>query len=208
MLSFLPTAWWQNISFFGDSAFTVPGACVLALWLGAHGRWRSMLRWLWAFGVAMLLVVISKLLFMGWNIVPPGLPNFTGVSGHTASASAFYLGVALLLSEGRSAGQRQVAGTLALLVALAVGLSRLAIRVHSPSEVVTGFAIGLLAALWFWRGLRPPAAPLRGRVVLLVFAVCMLTGTGGRPAPTHQLLQQIALALSGHEQVYQRTTPL
>ncbi len=208
MLSFLPAPWWQGISFFGDSAFTVPGACVLALWLGLNGRWRTMLHWLLAFGVAMMIVVISKLLFMGWNIVPPWLPDFTGISGHSASATAFYLAVALLLTEGGSARQRGWAVLLAALLAVAVGVSRLAIKVHSPSEVATGLTLGALAAGWLWRRLAPQAKVLRGRLILAAFATFMLMGSGGRPAPTHQLLQQIALALSGHERVYERSTPL
>ena len=208
MLSFLPTPWWQGISFFGDSAFTVPGACVLAIWLGLNGRWRWMLHWLLAFGVAMMIVVISKLLFMGWNIAPPWLPNFTGISGHSASATAFYLAAALLLTEGANARQRGCALLLAALVALAVGVSRLAIKVHSPSEVATGLTLGTLAAGWFWHRLTPQGNALRGRLILAAFAAFMLMGSGGRPAPTHQLLQQIALALSGHERVYERSTPL
>jgi len=208
MLSFLPTTWWHGISFFGDSAFTVPGACVLALWLGLNGRWRMMLHWLLAFGVAMMIVVVSKLLFMGWNIVPPGLPDFTGISGHSASATTLYLAVALLLTEGGSARQRGCAVLLGALVALAVGVSRLAIKVHSPSEVATGLTLGLLAAGWFWRGLAAQGQVLRGRLILVAFAAFMLMGSGGRPAPTHQLLQQIALALSGHERVYERSVPL
>ncbi|PNR73299.1 hypothetical protein BRN96_16620, partial [Xanthomonas oryzae pv. oryzae] len=78
---------WHTITFLGDSAITVPGACILALWLAVNRLWRPMLAWLISFGGAMLIVVISKLLFMGWDIRPP-LLNFTGFSGHTASSCA------------------------------------------------------------------------------------------------------------------------
>jgi hypothetical protein len=57
---------------------------------------------LFAFGGAMMIVVISKPLFMGWDITLPML-NFTGFSGHTASSSALYLSIALLLTQDSTA---------------------------------------------------------------------------------------------------------
>ncbi|MBP0596901.1 phosphatase PAP2 family protein [Herbaspirillum sp. LeCh32-8] len=201
-------SWWHTITFLGDSAFTVPGACMVALWLGLNGWWRQMLRWLLAFGVAMMIVVITKLLFMGWNITPPLLYNFTGISGHTASATALYLTLAVLLTEGRSAQARGLALTLACALLLSVGLSRFMIKVHSASEVVTGLMVGAAAAWWFCRGLAPERKSLRASLVLVAAAAFMLTGTAGQPAPTQALLKQIAQSLSGRDQVYSRTIPL
>jgi membrane-associated phospholipid phosphatase len=201
-------SWWHAITFLGDSAFTVPGACVVALWLGMNGWWRQMLRWLFAFGAAMMVVVLSKLLYMGWNIAPPLLYNFTGVSGHTASASALYLSTAALLTQGRPPQARAIAVAGIGALVLAVALSRLMIKVHSTSEVVTGLLLGGCAAWWFCRGLSQVDPRLRGGLALAAAACFMLMGTSGQPAPTHALLQQIAMALSGHAQVYTRTIPL
>lgn len=207
-VGFTYMSWWHTVTFLGDSAFTVPGAAVVALWLGMNGRWRLMLRWLFAFGTAMMVVVISKLLYMGWQLAPPLLYNFTGVSGHTASATALYLSVAMLLTEGRAARTRLITVTAAVVLLLAVGLSRYMIKVHSASEVITGLVLGALAAWWLCRALAQPQSKLRGGLVLAAAAVFMLMGTSGQPAPTHALLQQIAMALSGHSQVYTRTIAL
>lgn len=201
-------SWWHTITFLGDSAFTVPGACVLALWLGVNGRWRQMLRWLLTFGTAMMIVVISKLLYMGWNIAPPLLYNFTGISGHTASATALYLSLAALLTEQASSRARLIALASTAALVLAVALSRLMIKVHSSSEVMTGLVLGACAAWWFCRGPTPSERRLRGALALAAAAAFMLMGTYGQPAPTHALLQQIAMTLSGHHQVYARTIPL
>lgn len=201
-------SWWHTITFLGDSAFTVPGAGVVALWLGINGWWRQMLRWLLAFGAAMMIVVITKLLFMGWNITPPLLYNFTGISGHTASATALYLTLAVLLTEGRSAPVRGIAVALACALLLSVGVSRFMIKVHSASEVLTGLLVGAAAAWWFCRGMAPARGTLRGSFVLVAAAAFMLTGTGGHPAPTQALLKQIAQSLSGRDQVFMRTIPL
>ncbi|OWY30979.1 phosphatase PAP2 family protein [Herbaspirillum robiniae] len=199
---------WYSITFLGDSAFTVPGACAVALWLGLNGWWRQMLRWLFIFGTAMMIVVITKLLYMGWNIAPPLLYNFTGISGHSASATALYLTVAVLLTEGRAPRWRMLAIAAAGVLVLAVGMSRFMIRVHSASEIVTGLTLGALAAWWFCRGLSDSGRALRGGIVMAATAAFLLMGTSGQPAPTHDLLKQLAQSLSGRDQAYTRSIPL
>jgi len=113
---------WHTITFFGDSAITIPAACILALWLGLNRLWRPMLAWLVCFGTAMFIVVVSKLLFMGWDIAPPML-NFTGFSGHTASSSALYLSIALVLTQGCSRPRRSLVLALTALAVTAIGVS-------------------------------------------------------------------------------------
>jgi membrane-associated phospholipid phosphatase len=69
-------------------------------------------------------------------------------SGHAASAAAFATGVAIEMPE-------LAAGVIVL--ALAVGASRVVTGVHYPSDVLAGFAIGTGAAAstLLWRPLRP-----------------------------------------------------
>jgi membrane-associated phospholipid phosphatase len=198
---------WHTITFLGDSSLTVPGACILALWLAANRMWLDMLRWLFAFGAAMMIVVVSKLLFMGWNISPP-LLNFTGVSGHSASAAALYLAAATLFSAGRTARARMLALGVTLAAVIAVGMSRIMIKVHSGSEVTCGLLLGAAAAWWFGRALAQEGDDLRARYLPLVLASLLFLGANGQPAPTNGLLMQLAQTLSGHDYVYTRSIPL
>ncbi|MGZ8361006.1 MAG: phosphatase PAP2 family protein [Allosphingosinicella sp.] len=70
-------------------------------------------------------------------------------SGHAANATLVWLCLALLLP--RTARAREVAAWIAVWVALAVGFSRLMLGVHWPSDVIGGWAFGLLWALLILR---------------------------------------------------------
>ena len=77
-------------------------------------------------------------------------------SGHTCAAFAFALGV-------RWAAPRRWIGRTALVMAVLMGLSRLYVGVHYPSDVLAGALVGALAGLaaaWIVKGI---AARLRRR---------------------------------------------
>jgi undecaprenyl-diphosphatase len=66
-------------------------------------------------------------------------------SGHANSAMIFYLTIALILTK--NSRWRGVAVALAILLALLVGLSRVMLGVHWPSDVVGGWSFGMLWVL-------------------------------------------------------------
>lgn len=66
-------------------------------------------------------------------------------SGHANSAMIFYLTIALILTQGTR--WRTPAVAFALAVAILVGLSRVVLGVHWPSDVVGGWAFGMLWVL-------------------------------------------------------------
>ena len=71
------------------------------------------------------------------------LPDYSFPSGHTMNSLVFYLAIALIVWArlGRRAGSLAVA--VALLIAVAVGFSRIYLGYHYLSDVVGGFAAGL-----------------------------------------------------------------
>ena len=66
-------------------------------------------------------------------------------SGHANSAMIFYLTLALVLSAGTRWHRAAVTG--AILLAICVGLSRVMLGVHWPSDVIGGWSFGLLWVL-------------------------------------------------------------
>lgn len=160
----------------------------------------------------MLIVAVSKILFMAWNIAPP-LLNFTGISGHSASAAMLYLGMALVLSQARGAGRRLFYLSLAVLLVAAIAISRLILGAHSLSEVIAGVSIGAFAVFLFSASLgssdqQGDTAPLKGKPLIAVSMLLFLLLIDGRPAPTQTILEEIAQALSGQARIYDRAVPL
>ena len=63
-------------------------------------------------------------------------------SGHAGNSMIVYLSVALLLFDDPR--RRRIAAACAIILSLLIGLSRPAVGVHWPSDVVGGWAFGLL----------------------------------------------------------------
>ncbi|HKC02119.1 MAG TPA: phosphatase PAP2 family protein [Sphingomicrobium sp.] len=66
-------------------------------------------------------------------------------SGHATSSMIFYLALALVLTAGTRWQRPAAAG--AILLSLAIGTSRVMLGVHWPSDVIGGWAFGLLWVL-------------------------------------------------------------
>lgn len=70
-------------------------------------------------------------------------------SGHAAYSMIAWLGLALLAT--RFPRRRAVTVPLGLLLAFMVGLTRLVLAVHWPSDVIGGWAFGAAWTLFLWR---------------------------------------------------------
>jgi undecaprenyl-diphosphatase len=74
--------------------------------------------------------------------------NASMPSGHSANGTIAWLGSALALGTIVPRRRLLIAGALG--IALLIGVSRLALAVHWPSDVLVGWAIGLCWTLALW----------------------------------------------------------
>jgi membrane-associated phospholipid phosphatase len=191
---------WTLITSFGDAGLMVPTALIIAVWLVvAQGRAAALL-WCALFVGAGLLVTATKIAFLGFGL---GIHrfDFTGISGHSMMSMAVFP-VALVLLGGSSLRSRLVLVSIGVFIAAMVAISRLAIRAHSPFEVLTGMMLGAcVAGLFLVLAELPPARARNLPFVSFCLAVIFLLGYG-RPAPSQDLVTQAALVLSGRDHPY------
>jgi undecaprenyl-diphosphatase len=98
---------------------------------------------------ASLLTSVLKLAFQRarpvpfFEIAPP--PSFSFPSGHALNAFCFYGALATIIADRtKSRGRRTVIWTIAVLLILLIGFSRVYLGVHYPSDVLAGYAAGLV----------------------------------------------------------------
>lgn len=139
----------QTASFLGSTLFlTVFGvAVVIALYLRNHRRGAILLT-ITTIGAGVLLVLL-KLAFRRarpepfFDTVLPASYSFP--SGHSLAAFCFYGALAEILSERTSKLWQQILIWIsAAVMILLIGISRIYLGVHHPSDVVAGYAVGLI----------------------------------------------------------------
>ena len=140
-------------TFLGEPTVLVGAGFLLAAWLWHRGRGRFALGLLLVILVGRGMAEVQK--YWIARARPALEPHLVVVktssfpSGHATSSMIFYLTVALALTPRE--WRRPAAGG-AVLLSLLVGLSRVMLGVHWPSDVVGGWLFGLL---WVLLTLRP-----------------------------------------------------
>ncbi|MCS6510680.1 phosphatase PAP2 family protein [Burkholderia thailandensis] len=199
----LPPRLWISITALGGAGLTLPLAVTIAVWLALSYSPRRAAAWLAVLGGAIGVVALTKIAFLGWGIGVRAW-NFTGFSGHAMLSTSVYP-VAMFFALARAKPAVRIAGIVVGLAAgVAVGLSRVALDAHSPSEAVTGCVVGALAALSFivgsWR-----ATPHRWSAPAVATSLVAVTiALHGVTVPSHRWVTAVALQLSGHERPYVR----
>jgi PAP2 superfamily len=209
MLTSVPGSihFWLLLTRLGEAQILLPLALMTLgslLWRpkGSSAR-PAAVGWLVLFCGAMAITTASKIAFMGWGVGWAAL-NFTGVSGHSMFAAAVYPIVAGTLASRWSPGKRYAAIGAGFALALLVGLSRLAIHVHSPSEVLAGLLLGGLASALplAWAGIAPGSiSPVVPALVAVWLAVMPVHAPASN---THSLVTRMSLMLSGRSEPFTR----
>jgi membrane-associated phospholipid phosphatase len=196
---------WQFITRFGETSLLFPAAALFFAWLIHCGELANARKWMATFGAAAAVALVSKLAFMGWGVGIAEL-DFTGFSGHSMMATAVLPVLFFRLAPTHRPRVALLAAAAGVVLALSVGLSRLALHAHSLSEVVGGLALGLAASLAFigWSSARDQhqASTLAS---VLVAALLVAVPASGMRAPTHHWLERIAVCLSGRDKPFRRS---
>nr|NUR37178.1 phosphatase PAP2 family protein [Sphingomonas sp.] len=144
----------------GEPTVLIAACALCALWLWRAGRGRL--------GLTMLLIALlgrglSEVQKYWIARVRPDLePHLVVVktssfpSGHATSSMIFYLALAIALTAHTRWSRIAAAG--AILLSLLIGTSRVMLGVHWPSDVIGGWAFGML---WVLLTLRPAERLLR-----------------------------------------------
>lgn len=121
----------------GEWRLLLPGTVLLFLvFRRSRERW-----WIW---IALMIVApaLEGLLKIAVGRPRPEGPAFGFPSGH-ATAAAAYFGAVLYLAGSLPGGWRRLVRALAVALIVLVGLARIVLRAHWPSDVLGGIALGL-----------------------------------------------------------------
>jgi undecaprenyl-diphosphatase len=141
------------------------------LWSARH-RYSVLLLWVAMIGGTVLNLQLKaefgrpRPQLFPWRTIQVGHSSFP--SGHALTAVILYATLAYLLGRLETSRlQRRLTLAVAALVILLIGLSRLYLGVHYPSDVLAGYVVGVawstvcalgIEALRYFRGRRPEAA--------------------------------------------------
>jgi len=187
----------------GSLPVTGPLGIAIAAWLLAGRCWRLTLGWCLLFGVGLLLVVVTKVAWIGWGMGVPDL-QFGGLSGHSMRACAVFPVAIYLAFHGADAPVRRLATAAGVVLALLVSASRVPLLAHSWSEVVLGALVGLAVSAAFISIAHSPRPQPFGRVLAGVLLPVLLIAPQIEPLPTERWMTALALHLAGHEKPFGR----
>jgi membrane-associated phospholipid phosphatase len=121
----------------GDWRILLPATlALLVVFKRARERW-----WIW---IALMIAApaLEGLLKVAIGRPRPEGPAFGFPSGHATAAAAFF-GAILYLASSLPPGRRRLVRALAVSCIILVGLARVILRAHWPSDVLGGITLGL-----------------------------------------------------------------
>jgi membrane-associated phospholipid phosphatase len=123
---------WDFVTYFGDSAVTVPLSLLVLVFLLA----------------AAVVIGALKLVFRACGSVIT-TAHIVSPSGHTAMSTAVYGALALLIGGRFPPRSRRALALVAAIVIVAIGWSRVVLHDHSRAEILVGFLVGAGALALF-----------------------------------------------------------
>ena len=160
------TGWVFVLTALGSTFVLIGVALAAALGLALRGRWRAAIALIVAYAITDATVAIVKLIVSrprpDASLTEAG--GFSFPSGHSAMSMVVYGCLAFALARAVRGFPRVAFALAGAALVVAIGLSRIYLGVHYPSDVVAGWTTGaaILIVTWMLAGrLRPrtTAAP-------------------------------------------------
>lgn len=145
----LMTGLMQTMSFIGSTVFLVSLGTVVVIWFAFAGWKRAIALFLINMAGAIALLITLKINFQRTRPEPyfdtPLPSSFSFPSGHSLSSLCFF-GVLAWLVTARIENRAVQIGVwvLAVLLILLIGVSRIYLGVHYPTDVLAGYAAALV----------------------------------------------------------------
>ena len=144
----------QALSDLADQMRMLPAAILVACGFALAGWLRGAVVWLLGVGATFAVVAALKLLLLECGRVWTGGALVTP-SGHTAAAAVVY-GTFVVLAVRSSTAHWRPALVAPIAAAILIGMTRLALGVHTLLEAVVGGAVGLAGAYGIVAAAGPP----------------------------------------------------
>ncbi len=189
---------WVVFTKLADTNFTMPVAALLAVWLASARAWRPFFQWCLLFGSGIMLVLATKIAYIGWGIGIEAI-DFKGFSGHAMRAAALAPPIAYFLTQRQTFRVRQIGLLLGVGFANGICISRLVLGVHSISEAIAGLLLGLVIAFSFILACNQRPVIACNPRFLAIGLIVLLPVLAAKPAPTSDWIEKTAIHLVGEE---------
>jgi membrane-associated phospholipid phosphatase len=194
---------WFLLTSIGNTVITIPITLTIAFWLIASRNWSIAVLWCALFGIAMSLVLVTKIAFIGWGIGVESL-DFTGISGHATRAAMVF---PVLFYYGLQRAPRKIdhwGVYLGVALAVVISISRVMVNAHSGSEILAGWLLGSCMSLIYLRTARTHIVLISRRWLLGCSFFLLFASPVMKPISTDDMITDLALKISGHDKPFGR----
>ncbi len=157
---------------FGDSAVLLPLSAVVLVWLLSTRSAPAAIWWVGVLAVFGGIIGALKMLFFA---CPPAV-DINSPSGHTGFSVLVYGGIAAIVAiQLRSMPARAAIMLATAILVIGIAITRVILHMHSTSETVIGFLVGMTALAAFVFGYQRTHP--RGRLMAPLLFGVVLTAT-------------------------------